>query len=350
MYSQDVETLEVVVAQLDECRSLIERDSVTALRMALILADNVAEVIMANKIENMLPFNPIYENYVRTVEQYPSAFDEEEQVNEARSKYIDKKTRREIERDFGKKVYFLTDRGFIDPPVAASLHKLHKYRSEAYHQGRVREGNLPQAVRIYFDLDCALLEDFDKPSPIVGKLWGLQELMESMPTVMRYSAAESKELRFAVNPSPSAVARSLSFTVQLDLVTLREDLAIYLRSQVDQIDSEMDFCLEYGHFLFANWKNADMIPMAYVLKDMETGGRALSLEEMRGKQFPTKCADLDRWRTEASQLTDICERATLFANFARIENELDPCRDSLRELASEVDRAYEHRMDLIRGK
>jgi hypothetical protein len=345
-----VETLEVVAAQLDECRSLIERDSVTNLRMALILADNAVEVILAHKIENALAMNPIYENYLRLVDEFPDEADDHEHAAEARSKLVSKKERREISRNFDKKVDFLLDRGHIDAAVGACLHKLHEYRNEAYHQGRVREGNLPQAVRIYFGVACTLLEGFGDPSPLMHKLWPLKEIAEAMPTVMKLSKAEEHRVLDVVTPSPSAVARALSSKVKIDTDTLRHDLTSYLRAQIDQIEREIDFCLKYGSHLFDGWKRADMVRMAYMIKAMESGGAALTLEEMRGRRYPTNYNDLERWRGEASDLASLRDRTALFAEFARIENELDPCLESLKDLVTQVDREYEARMDRIRGR
>ena len=93
-----------------------------------------------------------------------------------------------------------------------------------------------------------------------------------------------------------------------------------------------------------------MLRMAQMIADMEKGGPALSLEQMRGKNYPYRLTDLERWRTEIDRLERFSDHYSLFATFTRIENEIEPCYEVVYELTLQVDRMVQAELDRIRGK
>ena len=107
----DLEWLELVVVQFDECRRLIEKGGTGYLRLALILIDNAVEVIMFHRIKNALVFNYLHGNLIETYEPNRIHGPDPELVEEARENFVPKSKRRDIERNFGKKVDFLVRRG-----------------------------------------------------------------------------------------------------------------------------------------------------------------------------------------------------------------------------------------------
>jgi hypothetical protein len=148
---------------------------------------------------------------------------------------------------------------------------------------------------------------------------------------------------------PRLVSERLLAEVALDVDTLRDDLMTHLRGRISEIEKELAVS-QWSLGLFEGWKLSDMLRMAQMIADMDKGGPPLTLEQMRGKNYPYRLGDLERWRTEIDGLEDFSGRHGLFAAFARIENQIEPCYDVVYELALQVDRMVQEEIDFIRGK
>lgn len=204
-----------------------------------------------------------------------------ELVAEAREKFVPKSKLRDIEHNFGKKVDFLLGRGMIHASLGAGLHKLHDYRNEAYHRDKLRTETLAPAVRIYFDMACTLLADFDNPGPLVKKMWSPAEFAEKHPGLTKYASLD--DLWYTTDGMPKSVSERLLAEVALDVDTLRDDLVNHLRGRISEIEKELAFS-QWSLGMFEGWKLTDMLRMAQMIADMDKGGPALSLEQMRGKK------------------------------------------------------------------
>ena len=194
-----------------------------------------------------------------------------ELLAEAQDKYIDDKRARQIERNFGQKVRLLVDRGYLEPTLGACLDRLHEYRNEAYHKGHVRVGNLQQAVRIYFEIDCTLLADLHNPAPSLTRIWTPSELTETQPTVAKYVERSPIGQANTGATMPRVVAEQLALSGQLDLRGLREDSVHYLHSQIGEMESEIDFCLTAGGSYPDGWKRTDVVRCAFMARELAKG-------------------------------------------------------------------------------
>jgi hypothetical protein len=182
-----VEQLELVVVQFVECRRLIEKRGIAYLRLALILVDNVAEVIMSERISNELRYNQFHQHVLDAENLEKLWHWDIETVAKSREKYVPESKRRDIERNFGKKVEFLVGRGMIPAEIGAGLQKLHSYRNEAQHRGKLRSHTLAAAVRIYYDMACTLLGDYDKPGPMLLEVVAPTEFVQRYPVLSSYA-------------------------------------------------------------------------------------------------------------------------------------------------------------------
>ena len=61
----DLERLEIMAVQLDEAKAFLVRGTVSHARLAFILLDNAAEVIMRRNVEARLTHNAIMERVLR---------------------------------------------------------------------------------------------------------------------------------------------------------------------------------------------------------------------------------------------------------------------------------------------
>ena len=64
--------LVIVTEQLEECKQLILHGGVPQLRMAMLLADNVAGVLMPRRVEDLFVYSGWYENMPKRVPQLSS--------------------------------------------------------------------------------------------------------------------------------------------------------------------------------------------------------------------------------------------------------------------------------------
>lgn len=342
-----LEQLEVVAVQLDQCRKLIEQGIEAHSRVALLLADNAAELIMRRQVIQALQFNHLYEKYPEMQDLPPD--------HELRAKigdYVNEKRERKIEHNFREKVRFLVERGIIDPVLGAGLQKLHVYRNEAQHQDKLRSATIGPAARIYFDMACTLLASY-KPmvlfyrAVLPGQPEGTEDWFGSnYPTVAalvrdqpatRYEVAVAEQLRGSIAPD--------------DLGALRQSLEQHLSGRIDEMERDLKLSQESVD-LFEGWKPADMLRMAQMLAEAEKQNREpqLTLEQMRGRSWTYKLLDFERWRAEIADLSGLTDRNSLFAAFARIEDELEPCHAMVADLAEQVDRIVEDIGNFIRGK
>lgn len=273
-----VESLELVVVQLDECKRLMTKPELSYQRLALLLIDNAAEVIMAHRLKNQLYRNQVSNTVLDTEARYPGSMDPIV-VEDARRKFVSKKEQRDIERNFGKKVDRLVAWGEMGSPLGAGLKRLHAYRNEAYHQGRSRPETLRHAVRIYFQMVCSLLEDYGKPAPPYYKAWAPEEFAQAHPMVTKYSGTAgfvgSHDARHLT------IARRLMADVDLDLRGVREDLIGYLVGRIEQIYRDINFCHTYDLGLFRE----DVPPPTLEVPFVERHVRYLGVVGLRRHQL-----------------------------------------------------------------
>ena len=238
---QVLEQLEIVAVQLDECRRLIEQGRAAQLRVALLLIDNAAELIMRRQIVQATEYNHLWKKYPESLD-LPEDDKARVAIHNMAGNYVDDKRLYEIEKHFPKKVAFLVERGIIDRALGDSLNKLHDYRNEAQHRDTVRVATIGPAVRIYFDMTCTLLAGYKPHVWIYRALTppGEPEIdwfSENYPTTAALLGGKQRP-----GTNEEAVAKALRRSVDIDsLDALRQALNDHLMSRVDEIEKELEF-------------------------------------------------------------------------------------------------------------
>jgi hypothetical protein len=137
----------MMAVQLDEASAFLVRESVSHARLAFILLDNAAEVIMRRNIEARLTHNKTMERVLRQwkeiLERDPADAEARRHHDEVAREVVPRSARKELARSFDAKVDFIRDRGDIQETESRVLKKLHRYRNELYHRDRIR----PETVR-----------------------------------------------------------------------------------------------------------------------------------------------------------------------------------------------------------
>mgnify|MGYP006928160619 CR=1 FL=1 len=122
--------ISLIIDQIAHCKELIKKDEISYLRMALILLDNAAEVLMQRKVEEEFSWEDFRKPWQENAKKlnFP--------ITDPLSRPLtsDKK-RKKIESYFDEKAKFLSkEKGLIDPSVAQVLKILHRYRNEVFHR------------------------------------------------------------------------------------------------------------------------------------------------------------------------------------------------------------------------
>ncbi len=327
-----------------ECQRLMKLDTAPHLRIALLLIDNVAELIMAQKITNDLARNH-QRGMVLKVAENEAGFWPDDLVEDARARYVPPRRRRDIDKWFDAKVDLLVEHKFLVEELGSGLKWLHRYRNDAYHNAELRTRVLRPAVRIYFYMCCDLLEGYLDSPPSIHRLWGKEEFALRFPVL---AALSPLELMGAASAIPISIARKLQKVVEPDFDALKLDLIEHLRLRIEEIDTTLTEAYES---LLNNegWKCADILRIAQ-LNDLPVDQLPISLEKARSRRYRYGLADLARWKREAADLAGQTERYRLFAEFSKIESDLEPCCKLVHEALVQLDFLLQEAIDRKRGK
>jgi hypothetical protein len=203
------------------------------------------------------------------------------------------------------------------------LKKLHDYRNELYHRDHLRFATIQSACLIYFELVCSLFER--------GNDFPMEPLVFTGPPTAGSVPSRAK----------------IAFHLRSDLGvgkggSLNDALVSHVTSRLDEIDSSLGWLSE----MLPGFDREDLIRLAQV-HDEQLPDSLESLRKMKSRYAAT---DLRRWRSSAAVMRSIDDRLELFAAFADIEDDFEPCEVHIDRLAEQVDREIERKIDIERGK
>ena len=331
--------LELTVVQLEEAKRFIQCDRIPYLRLALLLLDNAAEVLMHRAVQSELIYSEWHARMAATLRSDPYEDDEKQRLlSQLEPKVIPEKRKRDLERDFNKKVGFLSqERQHISIPTARVLKHIHHYRNEAYHNDRVRPDSIRHAVLILFDVACTLLATLRPHSTT----WhgGDSEAWLERYGFSRFSYADDIQSR---------ISETLRVGLPLDIEGIRAALTTHLRSRLDGIEESIDFIVD---------NTQPDRGREQVLKEVQywNSDRAKApwgYAEAAFVQFRPEntLASIKEWRQDGSALEGVADKLELFNWFADIEDEFEPLEALLNEVAGLIEGAIEAEVDRRRGK
>ena len=138
------------VVQLEEAKRFILDGDVERLRLALILLDNAAEVIMNRFIDGEVSHARTYAKLLKMFPKGPLDVKSKALKREFEEKIIPSRRQRKIEHNFNEKLTYLSnDCRCLPTPTARALRRLHKYRNETQHHDLIREGSIRPAVLVF---------------------------------------------------------------------------------------------------------------------------------------------------------------------------------------------------------
>jgi hypothetical protein len=342
----DLERLEIMAVQLDEAKAFLARGTVSHARLAFILLDNAAEVIMRRNVEVRLTHNATMERVLRKwkeiLQQHPGDAEAHRHHDEVAREVVPRAARRELTRSFDAKVDFIRDRGDLQETESRVLKKLHRYRNELYHRDRIWPETVRSACLLYFDMACALFERLPQYAITTASMH-----KEVPPALRKFNAHEGAK----GYPTEEQIAASLRADLGIDDAGLKKILAMHLTSRLDDLDETISRAEQLLFGAIAEvvpsgpWRQATVH-----LAQWENENLPDTIEELLAARVRYSEADLTAWRQKVADLREAGDRLDLFAAFADIEDAFEPFEEQMTDLDVRIEHEVERELDLRRGK
>lgn len=221
----ELDLFRVTLQQLELCRELILDGTEAKWRVALILLDNISEIILYRVVKDELA----KEDFIRSVvrERFPP------------------KQRRAIDRFFWAKLEVVADIRHLPEPVCKALTILHSYRNAAFHRDTHNPAVLPILARVAFvavadlfarthaGMHSSAIGGYSKPIEWLQH-YGLVGTFVQFDTAAKSIA---KQLKAGVRPKLSSVTRGFGADIMTRLTGVREVLnELFPSGNVKDID------------------------------------------------------------------------------------------------------------------
>jgi len=329
-----------VVDQIEQAKKFIATDKIPFLRMALLLLDNAAEVLMYRKVENEFLWDDSHKKLFEYAKQSLSGNQFEEWNEKSKINIINAKRKKVILKYFDEKVKFLSeDRTFIKQPVAMVLSSFHRYRNEAYHRDIIRHETIRPVVVVLFEIVCDMLIDL----PPSG--YGYSSGQDWSEYFLKYEFPD--KYLFPKN-GLQLISDKLKIGVASDFQSLKADLIMHLKGRIEDMLSNIKFIMTDG---WNNNKSLDetlkLIQLFGIVKKVERN----EFEEKAMKFTPQfTLSNFKEWKRKADELSIYEDKYDLFNAFSVLEKEFEGLEGIVQDAAIELDGYIQMQIDASLGK
>jgi len=321
-----------LIDQMDLCRELIQRGSISNLRSAVLLLDNAAEILMHRMTQDELRFNDLWERMLAKTrnETDPATFARfcQEVAREVTlPKLLTQQDKRRINRFFPEKLSFLSEtKKCIPVPVAAALLSLHDHRNEMYHRDTLRPAILEAMSRLFFQIDCdLLLSQPNGPSYDSRDDWSA--FFSRYDIEMRLPMLDQADL--------ATIVANWRTAVSIDTRTLRESLATYSTCRLTDTNEDIVFLQEF--FRLPSIQAVVDFVLDRVVPDLgPVANRSVTIVE--------------RLAAAIAEMKLIDSTIELFNHFSSIERDFRPIELAISEGRFRVEAGIQLQVDLSLGK
>lgn len=335
------------VEQLNEAVRFISNGSIAHARMALLLLDNAAEVLIGRAAGDILAYDSMYARMYAGAERDMPAEEAAKCIAEIGRRVLTEKERRSVERVFSAKADLLVAEGQLDQEIAEVLKALHLHRNDAYHNSKTRTPILRVTAMLYLELCCELFLLFGSRGTYYSSADDWSDFMS------RYGLADKFFMLYA--ETLDQIVAGLRRQIGIDKQDLAASLAKYLLSRIEVIEEQLDF-LDYFPTHDAALQSLQFMAM-HGKEWQETlarrGPSALKDRDDAIANFksPITAATLIVWKEAADALaTSTRTKPELFAEFRRLELELEPIEQMVETEAIAYDQHIQNEIDHARGK
>lgn len=238
----------LIYEQIEAAKAQMHSGSLLGSRLALILLDNAAELLMHEELRIRFMYD---DQWVPKWELARS-----EWISEGRGPKYTAEERRNAEREFEPKLRILSyrlDRISADDRIVLSVS--HRMRCEAFHQGRLRPGIFQIVVNLLYRTVVDLTASLSGPQLVV---YGGQPSVEDKAFMERFEVSDpyslvteegkrrlADRLLSGILPSQTATAEILSADLVERIEWIMDSLSDLSEKRAD---SEIDRHLQYVQF------------------------------------------------------------------------------------------------------
>jgi hypothetical protein len=336
-----VKRLRLIYEQLEEAGAYLKRGSLFHLRLALILTDNVGELMMFNALQEVFSrddwLHPLRKGY----EEIGLPLDPVLQV-----KYSSEE-RAKAEAEFEPMVRLLEHRlSRLSAAEARVLRIGHALRKDAFHKGQLREDILGPIVRLLFIMVVRMTESF-RLSAIIS--CPLDE--DDKAFLLRFGLGDKVYFDYSEETRQIVAAKLLEAT-EFDLAsfrtTLADDLAGRAQSLLEQLTSSYDTCQQsdYGLLRHQCWKESFAQG-----KKLDTSEFERAFAQWETNAVPTVTTEwLHRFQAEVRQKLNSQDPSQVLATYWALDKEFEPKEKFVDQHLAELDQAIQIQIDIARGK
>jgi hypothetical protein len=322
-----MERIRLLYEQIEEAKRLMVNGTLTNLRLALILLDNAAELIMHRE----LSYRFAQDDYYARLRDF------------SERKYSDEE-RRKAEQEFKPMVKLLHHNlGMISDEQATVLCVCHKMRRDAFHRGEMNPIILRPVTELLFMTVCDLAKAFPVHSYTIA---GGIPSGENADFIARFELHRPDTL--ADEKTKQSIYRKLIEGIAFDLAirqTLSEDLQERIAGIVDGLTylndsdsdrSSLDHNLRYTQF----WRErgAEIMQKAHAeghapKDDLNTAYQEWS--ENPGARYTMD--KIERWERQACAIARAKHPADALAKYIGIERFVAPLEEDVSDAVSDFD-------------
>jgi len=338
----------VIIEQINQSKNLILDNDTASFRMALILLDNAAEILMYRKVLSEFRHNEMYGKIREQAKSAmpPEIFDKF-LTEHAVPEILEEKKKRKILKYFDEKITFLCDTcGLIPSPVGAVLSSLHSYRNETYHRDIIRNEILRPIAILYFELVCELVTYLQQS----GITYSSADDWSHFFT--KYGLGETQyKMRMLSDEDIETILNRFRTELSINLHELRETLQEYVINRLDETLDRLNFISDALGSKRLN-TTLKLIQFTQTNDSLQFNNRNVLLQSKEFNNYTAPITEevFSNWRAKAHHFVNIEEKLALFMAFKDVEDQFEPIEHKTYDVADELDAAIQFAIDLARGK
>jgi len=316
-------------------KSLFERGSSEELRLALVVLDGLAEMLLrfnTGQRETRFELGSVAHRTLMNAESggvdmelrvhqltFP-VVETASEIGESALVYLSRTQRKKL-YEFDPNVDVAVFFGELTRLEASALKPLHHYRNRAYHHNEARAGTLHGLVEVQMRV--------------------LSRLASSIQPIISGPIASSTG---TIPPTLAEVARALAVEDEINTDALVTSLRDALRAQMSALDHRVQEILRYINRPFQLVSFDDVVRLVQLPEPLP------SLKEMRQATVPTLPETVIRWRTELESVGSSGEPMAAVADYFQVEKPLARLMEDILTTSNDVDRAIDREIDESRGR
>ncbi len=332
-----MERIKRIATQIEECKKFIDMQQDTHYRLAVLLLDNLVELLMYHVVNNEYQYDDWYKQLYKTIENTPTSEEEKQKIiSKINLKVIQSKQRGTINKYFDEKLKFLSsDRSYIPVQTARVLSRLHLYRNEIYHRDKVRPESIRTVALLLFDISCDLISDL--------KLSSLS--YSSGDDITWMSIYSEIKMDFGIQ---NKIAKYYRDSFNLDLVRIKKSLIEHLNDRFKQFNENLLFINENS----PNQRDSLDITLKVVQFWFADRTRNPHSRDADFQKFNPKynLDFINNLRNRIQFIMQSMNKIEMFEIFADIEESLEPIEAQVIEVKSAIEEAIQMAIDIARGK